>query len=67
MAFKDKARETAYKNDFARMAHDRISITPSKDDGQEIRQAAAEAGQSVNAYILQAVKDRMQKENTNNH
>lgn len=39
----------------------------SKDDGQEIRQAAAEAGQSVNAYILQAVKDRMQKENTNNH
>ena len=67
MAFKDKDRETAYKNDFARMAYDRISITPSKDDGQEIRQAAAEAGQSVNAYILQAVKDRMQKENTNNH
>lgn len=67
MAFKDKARETAYKNDFARVAYDRISITPSKDDGQEIRQAAADAGQSVNAYILQAVKDRMQKENTNKH
>ena len=67
MAFKDKAREAAYKNDFSRMAYDRISITPSKDDGQEIRQAAAEAGQSVNAYILQAVKDRMQKENTNKH
>ena len=49
------------------MAYDKISIAPSKDDGQEIRQAAAEAGQSVNAYILQAVKDRMQKENTNNH
>ena len=67
MAFKDKARETAYKNDFARMAYDRISITPAKDEGQEIRQAAAEAGQSVNAYILQAVKDRMQKENNNKH
>ena len=28
---------------------------------------AAEAGQSVNAYILQAVKERIQKENINNH
>lgn len=66
MSFKDKAKETAYKNDFARMAYDRISVTPSKEDGQQIRKAAANAGQSVNAYILQAVQDRIQKEIKNN-
>ena len=39
---------------------DRIVIQPKKDKGQKIRQAAAEAGQSVQQYILQAVNDRMQ-------
>lgn len=32
-----------------------------KETGQQIRQAAAEAGQSVQQYILQAVADRMDK------
>ena len=41
---------------------DRIVIQPKKDKGQQIRQAAAEAGQSVQQYILQAVNDRMQKD-----
>lgn len=40
---------------------DRIVIQPKKDKGQQIRQAAADAGQSVQQYILQAVNDRMQK------
>lgn len=40
---------------------DRIVIQPKKDRGQQIRQAAADAGQSVQQYILQAVNDRMQK------
>ena len=40
---------------------DRIVIQPKKDKGQQIRPAAADAGQSVQQYILQAVNDRMQK------
>ena len=40
---------------------DRIVTQPKKDKGQQIRQAAAEAGQSVQQYILQAVADRMEK------
>ena len=40
---------------------DRIVIQPKKDKGQQIRQAAADAGQSVQQYILQAVSDRMKK------
>ena len=42
-------------------SRDNIMIRPSKEIGQQIRQAAAEAGQSVQQYILQAVSDRMQK------
>ena len=42
-------------------SRDNIMIRPSKEAGQQIRQAAAEAGQSVQQYILQAVNDRMQK------
>ena len=41
---------------------DRIVIQPKKDKGQQIRQAAADAGQSVQQYILQAVSDRMEKD-----
>lgn len=33
-----------------------------KDEGAEIRAAAAAAGQSVSSYILQAVRERMQRE-----
>ena len=38
---------------------DRIVIQPKKDEGQQIRQAAADAGQSVQQYIIQAVRHRM--------
>ena len=43
---------------------DRIAIQPSKEEGAKIRQAAANAGQSVQGYILQAIKERMERENT---
>lgn len=40
-------------------SRDNIMIRPSKDEGQQIRQAAAEAGQSVQAFILDAVRTKM--------
>ena len=43
---------------------DRIVIQPSKEEGAKIRQAADNAGQSVQGYILQAIKERMERENT---
>ena len=43
---------------------DRIVIQPEKEEGAKIRQAAANAGQSVQGYILQAIKERMERENT---
>ena len=43
---------------------DRIVIQPEKEEGVKIRQTAANAGQSVQGYILQAIKERMERENT---
>ncbi len=37
-------------------------IRPTKEEGQAIRNAAKEAGQSVQAYILQAVRERMERQ-----
>lgn len=41
---------------------DNIMIRPSKDKGGAIRTAAAAAGQSVQAYVIQACFERMQRD-----
>lgn len=41
---------------------DQIKIQPYKEEGQAIRDAAASAGVSVQRYILQAVRERMDRE-----
>lgn len=42
-------------------SRDNIMIRPTMDEGREIRDAAARAGQSVQAYILDAIRERMSK------
>lgn len=41
---------------------DLLKVQPYKDEGVEIRAAAAKANQSISAYILQAVRERMERE-----
>lgn len=41
---------------------DYINIRPLKPEGAAIRAAAAAAGQSLQGYILQAVRARMEQE-----
>ena len=41
---------------------DRMVIQPYKPEGAAIRAAAAAAGQSLQGYVLQAVRDRMTAE-----
>lgn len=41
---------------------DRIVIQPQKSEGQQIRQAAADAGQSVQQYILDTLRKRREAE-----
>ena len=43
---------------------DTIQIRPIKATGQEISRAAADAGHSLQGYILQACAERMQRDNT---
>ena len=52
----------ASKNKYNSKAYDRIEITPIKGGKAEIKAAADRAGQSVNAYILQAVQQRMERD-----
>jgi len=41
---------------------DAIMLRPPKEEGAAIRAAAAAAGLSVQGYILQAVREQMQKD-----
>ena len=49
-------------NDAYNAKCDYISLRPIKQDGAAIRAAAAACGQSLQGYILQAVRARMQAE-----
>ena len=50
---------------YERKAYDNIRVRIRKDDPElttEMLQAAADAaGQSINAYVVQAIKERMKK------
>lgn len=47
-------------------SRDYFGIRPDKETGAAIRKAAKEAGQSVQAYILQAVLERVENEKNDN-
>ena len=60
MAYADKAKESQYKNGFAREKYDRIAVNVPKGEREQIKAAADAAGESLNGYIVQAVQARMQ-------
>lgn len=41
---------------------DNIMVRPPKEEGQQIRAAAAAAGKSLQGYILEAVREKMERE-----
>ena len=57
MAVSDAHKRASEKWNASR---DNIMIRPEKEEGQKIRDAAAKAGQSVQAFILDAVRMRME-------
>ena len=52
----------ASKNKYNAKAYDRINFVVPKGQKDIIKAAAEAAGQSTNAYIVQAVRDRMERE-----
>ena len=55
MGVSDAHKRASYKYNAGR---DNIMIRPTKEDGQQIRTAAAAAGQSVQAYIIDRIFGR---------
>lgn len=43
-------------------SRDSITIRPTKEDGAQVRDDAAAAGQSLQAYILQACQERRERD-----
>lgn len=41
---------------------DSITLRPAKEDGAKVRAAAAESGQSLQRYIMQACAERMARD-----
>lgn len=41
---------------------DNLMVRPYKEEGEMIRKAAADAGETVQAYILKAIRMRMESE-----
>lgn len=56
-----KARIEANKR-YNDKAYDRIAVVVPKGRKEIIKQAAKRAGQSVNAYVQQAINERLQRE-----
>lgn len=59
MAVSEAHKKASYKYNASR---DSITIRPERSKGAAIRAAAAAAGQSLQGYILQAVRARMEQE-----
>ena len=59
MAYKDKAQKIAHQNDYISKVYDRVNLLVGKGDKEQIQQAAAVQGESVNEYIREAVRRRM--------
>lgn len=67
MAYKEKSDAIKYNNQFNKEKYDRINLTVPKGEKEVIQAAAAEHGESVNAYIARAIKELMERENVKGH
>lgn len=61
MAWKDKAEEAKYKKQYEQNNYDRLAVLVPKGDKERIKQAATAAGQSVNAWIGEAINAKLER------
>ena len=55
-------RKAEWQNKYIAKAYDRINLTVPKGKKETISKAAQQAGQSVNAYINQAIDERIERD-----
>ena len=51
-----------YKNSYNSEKYDRITIMPPKGSREVYQRAAAQAGESVTKYIINAINDRLRRD-----
>ena len=61
MAYKDKARKTAYQNQFIKTAYDRINLLVPKGKKEVIQAAAQAQGVSVNTFINSLIDKELER------
>ena len=64
MPVSEKKRKS---NDAYNAKCDFIAVRPMLEDGAVIRETAKAAGQSLQGYILQAVRERMERDSSNKY
>ena len=57
-----KAEKSAYRNSWIAEKLDRINLTVPKGKKEQIKAVADKVGLSVNAYINQAIDERMERD-----
>ena len=61
---KTSAAQQRAVHKYVKNNYDRLELSVPKGEKELIQQAAKQSGQSVNAYIYEAVKHRMEQEQT---
>lgn len=62
MAYKEKSEAIKYNNEFNKKAYDRINFTVPKGQREAIQEAAKMQKESTNAYIYNAIVQRMERD-----
>lgn len=57
----EKFNPTKYKNEFQKQKYDRLVINVVKGEKEPIQEFAKSQGKSLNAYIVELIKEDMQK------
>ena len=62
MAYKEKSEAIKYNNEFNKKAYDRINVTIPKGYRETIQEMARLQNESTNAYIYNAIVQRIERD-----
>lgn len=65
MAYKDKQKTYDYNNKFNKENYDRINLCLPKNTKAKLKEVASKHNESVNSYINEAIRQRMEASNNN--
>ena len=58
----DKTEKSAYRNSWIAEKLDRVNLTMPKGKKEQVKEVADKVGLSLNAYINQAIDEKMEKD-----